>query len=62
MISGSWDKTIKIWDWENKTQLLSFSAHVQPVSSVDINDLYLVSSSEDKTVKVWDFKKIQNYL
>jgi len=54
LASGSWDKTIKIWNLHNG-ELLAPSLHTNRVISVALSPdrQTLVSSSQDKTIKIW---------
>ncbi|KAI6038438.1 WD40-repeat-containing domain protein [Pisolithus marmoratus] len=56
LITGSWDKTIKIWDTSSKELLCSIGAHDDFVKSLLVvpSLRLLVSSSSDKTVRFWD--------
>ena len=56
IVSGSADRTVKVWDAETGQELLSLKGHAGLVSSVAISPdgKRIVSGSADKTVKVWD--------
>ncbi len=56
IISGSFDKTIKVWDLESGKDILTLSGHADWVSSVTITPdaKNIISGSSDKTIKVWD--------
>ena len=59
IVSGSYDKTVKVWDADKGTETLTLKGHTQPVSSVafSADGKRIVSGSYDKTVKVWDADK-----
>ncbi len=54
IISGSYDKTIKIWDINTGKEVETLKGHTDSVLSVAIKDDYIVSGSSDKTIKIWD--------
>ena len=54
IISGSWDKTIKIWDINTGECLKTLEGHTDNVNSVFVKDNLIISSSNDKTIKIWD--------
>ena len=56
IVSGSHDKTLKIWDAETGQQTLSLSGHTNAVTSVafSLDGRRIVSGSWDQTLKVWD--------
>ena len=55
-MSGSHDKTVKIWDTTTSTYTQKLKGYSGPVSSIAFSrDLKLVASgSHDRTVKIWD--------
>jgi WD40 repeat protein len=56
VVSGSRDKTIKVWSMMTGECVKTLKGHVDYVNSVAIfpDSEHLVSDSEDKTVKIWD--------
>ncbi|KAH9824000.1 WD40-repeat-containing domain protein [Melampsora americana] len=58
LITGSWDKTVKVWDIETQIQLSSSGAHQDFVKSVEmIQGLGLFASgSTDRDILLWDIK------
>ncbi|ETO26350.1 WD repeat-containing protein [Reticulomyxa filosa] len=62
--SGSYDKTIRLWDVETAKELITFKGHDGPVKCVKyspcgISSIYInriLSGSEDKTVRLWDIR------
>jgi WD40 repeat protein len=55
LVSGSWDKTIKIWDVQAGREVQTLAGHDHPVYSVafDSRGQWLASGSEDGTIKLW---------
>ena len=58
IISASDDGTIRIWNFQCKTQDFAFKGHTMVIFSIAItsDDKYIVSGSGDKTVRIWNLK------
>lgn len=58
-VSGSNDRTIKIWDLASGTLKLSLTGHVSAVRGLAVSSRhpYLFSAGEDKMVKCWDLEQ-----
>ncbi|MDD7589908.1 MAG: hypothetical protein SPJ75_05155, partial [Candidatus Onthomorpha sp.] len=56
IVSGSGDKTIKIWDANTGERLKTLKGHSSWVSSVAYSPdgTKIISGSADETVKIWD--------
>jgi len=54
--SGSFDKTVKVWDAESGAELMTFRGHENQVGPVSFSPdgKKIVSGSMDSTVRVWD--------
>jgi WD40 repeat protein len=55
IVSGSVDKSIKVWDTKTGGCIHTLYGHTKPVNSVAIssNNLKIVSGSDDSTVNIW---------
>ncbi|KAI0646914.1 WD40 repeat-like protein [Trametes meyenii] len=60
LITGSWDKTIKVWDVETKELVSSTPAHSDFVKALFVipSLQLLVSSGSDKIVRFWDLSTV----
>ncbi|MFM7151090.1 MAG: WD40 repeat domain-containing serine/threonine protein kinase, partial [Gemmataceae bacterium] len=58
VVTGSDDKTAKVWDARTGTELLTFKGHTGDVvsASFSADGTRVVTGSLDKTAKVWDAK------
>ncbi len=56
VISGSWDKTIKIWDLETETEKFTLPGHSNSVNAIAVrpDGKTVISGSDDNTIKIWD--------
>lgn len=53
-ISGSRDKTLKVWDLTTHRQIIALRGHKDWITSMAVtSDGYLISGSKDKTLKIW---------
>ena len=59
IISASRDNSVKVWDADKGTQILTLTGHTRAVNSVAFrrDGKCIVSGGEDGTVKVWDADK-----
>ncbi|WP_376790876.1 NB-ARC domain-containing protein [Thermoflexus sp.] len=57
-VSGSDDKTVKVWDLESGWLCCSLEGHTGPVYAVAVtpDGRWAISGSGDRTVKVWDLE------
>ena len=58
IVSGSYDKTIKIWNLESGQEIKTLKGHSESVNSVAISsdNKYIVSGSADNSIKIWNIE------
>ncbi len=56
LFSGSWDRTVKVWDLKTGEWTATLAGHVDEVWSLATFDGKLYSGSKDCTINVWDLK------
>jgi WD40 repeat protein len=58
ILTGSGDKTIKLWDAKTGREIKTLFGHNEGVTSIAISPdgRYIVSGSDDKTIRLWDFE------
>merc|ERR1712107_585880 len=55
-LSGSWDKTLRLWDLSTGKTTRRFEDHTKDVLSVafSADNRQIVSAARDKTIKLWN--------
>ena len=58
IVSGGWDKTVRIWNLQDKTQEAVLQGHTGYVWSVAItsDSKYIISGGDDHTVRRWNLQ------
>ncbi|NEO52125.1 MAG: WD40 repeat domain-containing protein [Okeania sp. SIO3B5] len=58
VVSGSSDHTVKVWNLNTATEILTFKGHTSPVNAVAVtpDGKKVVSGASDNTVRVWNLE------
>ncbi|WVQ93618.1 hypothetical protein IAU59_000694 [Kwoniella sp. CBS 9459] len=62
LFTGSWDKSIKIWDAQSGDLLHTLQGHTDFIKSLTVLPLsppLLLSTSSDRTIRIWDISDLQ---
>ena len=59
-VSGSADKTVRVWDLSNYQSVGVLKAHTGWVRSIQISGYHVMTGSGDHTIKHWDISNIQD--
>ncbi|OUM63678.1 hypothetical protein PIROE2DRAFT_9750 [Piromyces sp. E2] len=59
IISGSRDKTIKIWDIKTNECIKTLYGHTGSILSLQFDNNYLVTGSSDNTIIIWNIKNFE---
>jgi hypothetical protein len=58
VVSGSWDRTLRVWDLATGETKTTLQGHTDSISAVAVtpDGRYVVSGSKDRTLRIWDLK------
>ncbi|HJZ54208.1 MAG TPA: hypothetical protein VKE74_04590, partial [Gemmataceae bacterium] len=62
VVTGSYDRTARVWDAKTGTEVLTLQGHTGVVSSASfsVDGTRVVTGSWDKTARVWDARPIRD--
>ena len=58
VVSGSWDRTLRLWDLNTYKSVKVFSGHTKDVLSTTFthDNRMIISGGMDKTMRIWNTK------
>ena len=57
LITGSCDRTIRVWNLESGVELHCLRGHTRAVRALQFDAVKLITGSMDSTLKVWDWRR-----
>lgn len=57
LITGSYDRTVRVWNMETGTELHCLKGHTRAVKALQFDEVKLITGSMDSTLKVWDWRR-----
>ncbi|KAF8634351.1 hypothetical protein AX15_000963 [Amanita polypyramis BW_CC] len=57
LITGSYDRTIRVWNLETGAELHCLKGHTRAVRCLQFDEAKLITGSMDNTIKVWDWRR-----
>ncbi|PPQ72486.1 hypothetical protein CVT24_003249 [Panaeolus cyanescens] len=59
LITGSYDRTVRVWNLETGAELHCLKGHTRAVRALQFDEVKLITGSMDCTIKVWDWRRGQ---
>jgi F-box/WD-40 domain protein MET30 len=57
LITGSYDRTVRVWNMETGEELHCLKGHTRAVRALQFDEVKLITGSMDGTLKVWDWRR-----
>ncbi|PPQ89066.1 hypothetical protein CVT25_006438 [Psilocybe cyanescens] len=57
LITGSYDRTVRVWNMETGQELQCMRGHTRAVRALQFDEVKLITGSMDCTIKVWDWRR-----
>ncbi|KAF9476601.1 WD40 repeat-like protein [Pholiota conissans] len=59
LITGSYDRTVRVWNMETGQELQCMKGHTRAVRALQFDEVKLITGSMDCSIKVWDWRRGQ---
>jgi F-box and WD-40 domain protein MET30 len=56
LITGSYDRTIRVWNLETGVELRCLRGHTRAIRALQFDDVKLITGSMDHTIRIWDWR------
>lgn len=56
LITGSYDRTARVWNLEAGTQIHCLEGHTSAIRSLQFDEVKLVTGSMDRTIRIWNWR------
>lgn len=56
LITGSYDRTARVWNLETGTQIHCLEGHTNAIRSLQFDEVKLVTGSMDRTIRIWNWR------
>ncbi|KAI0710453.1 WD40 repeat-like protein [Cerioporus squamosus] len=56
LITGSYDRTARVWNLENGTEVQCLSGHTRAIRALQFDEVKLITGSMDHTMRVWNWR------
>ncbi|CDZ96894.1 Cdc4 and related F-box and WD-40 proteins [Phaffia rhodozyma] len=56
MITGSYDRTARVWDLESGKEVLCMRGHARGIRALQFDEAILITGSMDHTMKIWNWR------
>ena len=56
LITGSYDRTARVWNLETGTQIHCLEGHTSAIRSLQFDEVKLVTGSMDRTIRIWNWR------
>ena len=57
LITGSYDRTVRVWNLETGVEVLCLRGHTRAVRALQFDEAKLITGSMDHTIRVWNWRK-----